>query len=273
MKLFELTPISWDASFTLAFCPQDCTIRRRVKDVPGLNKDFSIDTLLSTQEYCCDKNGWRVPTGRVITYFGGLSEAEQNEVLPIVATNLIASLLVNAKKGRITWKIDEDSQIRDKYLHKAEGGDPFSNEELEQFKGEIVKQWEKEKVLLADLLPADLMDSLHNIINSFTKINSKGIQKTSSPFSACVQPLKGHTTEEIITRLKELANNKKSSDFGSIFLKAKLDGYLTRTPRQNEIDECFGLDGRGTWSGIHDYMVETSEKALSRANMITIFDD
>lgn len=75
--------------------------------------------------------------------------------------------------------------------------------------------------------------------------------------------------DKLLERLHKLIDGKGGADVGAVFLKAKLDGYITRTPTQKEFRSEFELIG--SWQGISNYFNENSENALSKSNTITIF--
>lgn len=74
--------------------------------------------------------------------------------------------------------------------------------------------------------------------------------------------------EQVLKRLHDLIDGRSGADVGSVLLKARIDGYLTRNPTKAEFTSEFELIG--TWSGIANYMNDNSAKALDRANKILI---
>ena len=73
----------------------------------------------------------------------------------------------------------------------------------------------------------------------------------------------------LVDRLHQLIDGCKGADVGCVLLKAFLDGHLSRRPTQMEFKSEFAL--MGAWTAVHNYMNDNSEKALDRANKITIF--
>ena len=74
---------------------------------------------------------------------------------------------------------------------------------------------------------------------------------------------------KLVNRLHKLIDGRKGADVGCVLLKSVQDGYLSRRPTQNEFKSEFILIG--SWSAIHNYMNDNSEKALDRANKVIIF--
>ena len=75
--------------------------------------------------------------------------------------------------------------------------------------------------------------------------------------------------ETFLSRLHQLIDGRKGADVGCVLLKSVQDGYLSRRPTQNEFISEFTLIG--SWTAIHNYMNDNSEKALDRANKVIIF--
>ena len=78
-----------------------------------------------------------------------------------------------------------------------------------------------------------------------------------------------HDKERLLKRFHELIDGRKGADAGSVILKALIEKYITRLPKQKEYELEFGIIG--SWSAIHNYMNENSLNALERARKIVIF--
>lgn len=76
--------------------------------------------------------------------------------------------------------------------------------------------------------------------------------------------------EELLQRLHNLIDGRGGADVGAILLRAKLDGYICRTPKQEEFKEEFTLIG--SWQAISNYFNEDSNRNLGKASNIIIFD-
>ena len=93
------------------------------------------------------------------------------------------------------------------------------------------------------------------------------VNKTNtSDFSNIIQY---EDKERLLKRFHDLVDDKKGADVGCVFLKALIEKYITRLPKQKEYESEFVLIG--SWSAIHNYMDENSLNALERARKIVIF--
>lgn len=112
-------------------------------------------------------------------------------------------------------------------------------------------------------------DFISRLMRKMPDLNEKKpiVNKTNkSVFSDIIQY---EDKERLLKRFHELIDGRKGADAGSVILKALIEKYITRLPKQKEYELEFGIIG--SWSAIHNYMNENSLNALERARKIVIF--
>lgn len=162
-----------------AYYPIDRTIRFRTNNIIlGLDKDFKIDCLCGEYKKVVDKNGWVVNTKEYITYFGGMSEEEQNNLLPVVAKGLVAQLLRVVWQGRKgNWIITNADDICKAYTKEQEGREPFDEEELIEHFDSIKKGWIDDKQQLSGIISSALIDCIGSVIENYCGGKSNKIKQ------------------------------------------------------------------------------------------------
>jgi hypothetical protein len=73
--------------------------------------------------------------------------------------------------------------------------------------------------------------------------------------------------EAFVKRLHVLIDNKKGKDIAVVFIRAKIDGLITRYPKRSELDSEF--DWNGTWQSIYKVLQRDWDNGiLDAANAI-----
>lgn len=143
--------------------------------------------------------------------------------------------------------------------------------------GKMIRQTASDYNLLLPTLPEQFL-SIWDIIEAAqsTKNDNVGNNAThdekerQQPQISFRTIIQHEDPDKLLQRLHQLIDGKQGADVGSVFLRAKQMGYITRNPTQKEYESEFMLNG--SWSAIKNYMSDNNENALDRANKIIIFD-
>lgn len=104
---------------------------------------------------------------------------------------------------------------------------------------------------------------------SVTKKRNKFVTKsTQGSFANIIQY---EDREKFLKRLHVLIDGRSGADVGCVILRALQENYIMRLPTRKEFESEFKIIG--SWTAIHNYMDNNSDKALDRANRIVFFSE
>lgn len=245
--IYDLKPIKGFGNNKFAYCPQDGTIRYRgIDNVLGLDHDFKISPITREKKKVLTESGFFQYLDEYVTFFAGMSEEEQGNILPIVANGLSALLLKAVRLGRKGWQIDNCDDICISYTKGKEDGLPFEKKELKEHFQEILNSWNNDKQHLQDLLPASLIECINTAICTYCN-NKKN--KVGRPIDRNLDWIIGDEQKKqvLLNSLKEEIGDRKGTEAAIVICAAYVTNLLTCIPDYSDIEGLFPNVNKSTY--------------------------
>ena len=184
----QFIKLSW--TDRMAFNTTDQTIRIEAScDIPWANGKWVTTNCVthkagSQVQVWDDKSHQLVWVRTVpITYYGGLSEEEQDKLTPIVAEGITAVILRDIKRNnRGKWYLENEEDLFSSYQKRAEDGCKFDDNELESHLSEEHRLFLLHRDKLKNVLPTELYDFLNiatsNYCNTAPEVSGMDVLKT-----------------------------------------------------------------------------------------------